>query len=169
MNKFDSKKPLLYQLTYPQLYYVYEITKSLENKKTLSLLNNESLRYRKKLKFPNKNINYYKNNELYIYTSNTDGLNVVQPYKDQLYQYSNVSNTKKNSNILYNIFLEYIKNNDLIGADMTRKFIQSLSDVKNYNNKLKLIQQNKSYLNWIESFNWKNKDPYNPNTNKYII
>ena len=56
---------------------------------------------------------------------------------------------------------------------MTRKFIQNESKntiKKNgYNNKLKLIQQNLVYLNWIESFNWKNKDPYNPSSNTFIL
>ena len=66
MNKYDESKPLLYQLTYPQLYFLYKITKSLKNKKTLSLLNINSLKYRKKLKFPNNKINYYKNPEYYI-------------------------------------------------------------------------------------------------------
>jgi hypothetical protein len=164
MNKFDSHKPLLYQLTYPQLFFVHKITKSLENKKTLNLLNIESLKYRKKLKFPNKNINYQTNKENYIYTTNTDGLNIITPYKDSLLKYKNSSNSKKNSNELYNLFLEYIKNNDLIGADMIRKFIQNEIKTKEYDRKWKLIQQNQRYIDWIESFNWKNKEPYNPNS-----
>ena len=40
-----------------------KITKSLKNKKILSILNINSLRYRKKLKFPNDKINYTKNPE----------------------------------------------------------------------------------------------------------
>jgi hypothetical protein len=53
MNKYNDGEPLLYQLTFPQLYFVYEITKSLETKEILSKLNIESLRYRKKLKLVN--------------------------------------------------------------------------------------------------------------------
>jgi hypothetical protein len=164
MNKFDPKKPLLYQLTYPQLFFVHKITKSLENKKILSLLNIESLRYRKKLKFPNKNTNYETNKENYVYTTNTDGLNIVSPYNDTFLKYKDSTNSKKDSKELYSLFLEYMKNDDLIGADMTRKFIQNKLKIKEYNNKLKLIYKNDKYLNWIESFNWKNKAPYNPNT-----
>ena len=49
MNKYDKNKPLLYQLTYPQLFFLYKITKSLKDKKILSQLNINSLKYRKKL------------------------------------------------------------------------------------------------------------------------
>ena len=68
MNKYNESKPLLYQLTYPQLYFLYKITKYLKNKKILSQLNINSLRYRKKLKFPNNKINYYKKPEYYLYS-----------------------------------------------------------------------------------------------------
>jgi len=53
--------------TYPQLYFLYKITKSLKNKKTLSQLNINSLKYCKKLKFSNNKINYHKNPEYYIW------------------------------------------------------------------------------------------------------
>ena len=85
MNKYDKNKPLIEQLTYPQLYYVYEITKSLENNKILALLNIQSLKYRKKLKFPNSKINYKNNPEYYIYynTNEKDALEIV-PYKTEI-------------------------------------------------------------------------------------
>jgi hypothetical protein len=86
MNKFDSKKPLLYQLTYPQLFYVYKISKSLENKKTLSLLNNESLRYRNKLKFPIKGKNYRIN-------FNSDFVSEFQKFILNLNTTNNIRNT----------------------------------------------------------------------------
>jgi len=155
MNKFDSGKPLLYQLTYPQLYYIDKITKSLENKKTLSLLNTQSLIYRKKLKFPNVKINYKLNPEYYIYTKSTEGALVVEPYKSEI-DYEGKSYTQ-----LYNLFLKYIKKNDLIGADMCRKYIQI-----NGNN-LESIYNNEIYKNWICGFNWKNTGPFKPK--KFIL
>lgn len=171
MNKFDSNKPLLFQLTFPQLFFLYKITKSLENKNILQKLNTQSLIYRKKLKFPNKNINYLNNTDSYIYTSNTDGILIIEPFKTKLLQYTIFKNNieaSNNSSILYNIFLEYIENNNMIGADMTRKYIQSCSKKsKFYMDKLKIIQNNIKYINWINTFNWKNKDPYKPN--QYII
>jgi hypothetical protein len=158
MNKYDSKKPLLYQLTYPQLYYVYKIAKSLENKKMLSLLNNESLRYRNKLKFPIKDRNYRANPELYIYKNSVEGMTVVEPYK------SEIDKLEKNYVRIYEKFLEYINNNDLIGADMARKFIQVGIKINNKicKEKLELIKNNLKYNEWINNFNWKNTDPYKP-------
>ena len=159
MNKFDTKKPLINQLTYPQLYFTYQISKSLENKKTLSLLNTQSLRYRKKLKFPDSKIDYKQNPEFYIYTSNIIGMLIVEPYKN------------KNIDILYNYFLEYIQKNDFISADIVRKYIQYRSTklVKNKDilKKLEMINNNLKYLEWINTFNWKKTDPYKPN--QYIL
>jgi len=159
MNKYDKNKPLISQLTYPQLYYVYEITKSIENKKILALLNIQSLKYRKKLKFPNSKINYRNNPEYYIYTSNEKGAFEIEPYKTEIF---------KSNDDLYDLFIKYINNNDLIGADMVRKFIQ-ITIKKNKNNnlfvkKLLEINNNQIYVNWKNSFNSQN--PYKPN--KYI-
>ena len=120
MNKFDANKPLLGQLTYPQLYFAYEISKSLENKKILSLLNIQSLKYRKKLKFPNPSIDYKKNPEFYVYTYNIKGMLDVKPYKNKLIpllEYETLIDLNENSSLLYNYFLEYIYKNDFIGAD----------------------------------------------------
>lgn len=158
MNKFVSNKPLLNQLTYPQLYFAYKISKSLENKKTLSLLNTQSLRYRKKLKFPNPKINYKKNPEFYVYTSNITGMLNVESYKIDLPD-------------LYNHFLDYIQKNDFIGADMIRKYIQFKSTKSksslSLSKKLEIINNNLKYLEWINTFNWKKTDPYRPK--QYII
>ena len=80
MNKYNKNKPLIYQLTFPQLYYIYKISKSLENKKILAKLNIQSLRYRNKLKFPDKNINYRDNLEYYIYRLNVKDIPPIEPY-----------------------------------------------------------------------------------------
>lgn len=157
MNKFDKNKPLIEQLTYPQLYYVYEIAKSLENKKTLALLNIQSLIYRKKLKFPNSKINYKNNPEYYIYSSNQKGAIEIEPYKSEIMKFI------EEPNKLYQLFLKYIDDNDLIGVDMIRKFIQI--DIKKNNKLLKEINNNQIYLNWINSFNWKISNPYKPDKN----
>jgi hypothetical protein len=163
MNKFDKNKPLIEQLTYPQLYYVYKIAKSLENKKTLALLNVKSLIYRKKLKFPNSKINYKNNPEYYIYTSNEKDALEIEPYKTEIIEFED------DQNKLYQLFLKYLDNNDLIGADIIRKFIQiGIKKNKNKNlfiNKLKEINDNQIYSNWINSFNWKISNPYKPDKN----
>jgi hypothetical protein len=163
MNKYDKNKPLIEQLTYPQLYYVYEITKSIENKKILGLLNIQSLKYRKKLKFPNSKINYKNNPEYYIYTSNEKGALKIEPYKTEILKFED------DQNKLYELFINYINNNDLIGADMIRKFIQIGIKKHKDNNlfvkKLLEINNNQIYCKWIDSFNWKISDPYKPNKN----
>jgi hypothetical protein len=173
MNKYDKNKPLLYQLTYPQLYYLYEIIKSLKNKKMLSILNINSLRYRKKLKFPNNKINYNKNPEYYIYTINDNEAYMIHPYSEIITHMINLDNTKESKHSclqIFNLFNKYINNNDLIGADVCRKFIQ-LGTKSKYNHyflkKLIIINNNDKYIKWINSFNWKNNKPIVPK--KYIL
>jgi hypothetical protein len=197
MNKYDSNKPLLHQLTYPQLYFIYKITKSLENKQVLNLLNIESLKYRKKLKFPNKNINYKTNPEYYIYTHTEEGVLTIEPYKSEIlpfWRFKTIEESKESSNKIYDLFLEYIKKEDMLGADMARKYIQmGVTRAKRYYNwkggnksnekfsgeksklkssnlfgkKLILVKNNINYLEWIKSYNWKNKNPFKPG--KYIL
>ena len=95
MNKYDKNKPLLYQLTYPQLYFLYKITKSLKNKKTLLQLNINSLKYRKKLNFPNNKINYYKNPEYYVYTKYDNDTHLIKPYNKIIIPLYNIDNNKE--------------------------------------------------------------------------
>jgi hypothetical protein len=153
MNKYNKNKPLINQLTFPQLYYIYKISKSLENKKILSKLNIQSLRYRNKLKFPNNDINYRNNPEYYIYTSDTKNCK-IEPYMMEI---------EKNSSKLYRSFMNYIKNKDFIGADIIRKHVQ----INHSYEELKLIENNKLYNDWCNTFNWKKADPYQPD--KYIF
>ena len=173
MNKYENNKPLIHQLTYPQLYYLYEITKSLKNKKTLSILNINSLRYRKKLKFPNDKIDYNKNPEYYIYTTTDNDARLIQPYSNIIIPMFNIDNYKdaKHSCLqIFKLFNNYIKNDDFIGADVFRKFIQ-LGTKTEYNDifldKLIIINSNDQYIKWINTFNWKNNKPITPN--KYIL
>ena len=150
MNKYNKNEPLLYQLTFPQLYFVYEISKSLENKEILNKLNVESLRYRKKLKFPIKNINYRENPEYYIYTKKS--FLEVDPYNKEINEI--IDNNLK----MHNLLLKYIKNKDFIGMDMICKYCKN----NKFNNILELIENNEAYKNWINSFNWKITNPYQP-------
>ncbi len=53
MNVYTPSIPLINQLTYPQLYFLNIITKSLEKNDTLKKLNILSLMYRKKQKYKN--------------------------------------------------------------------------------------------------------------------
>jgi hypothetical protein len=155
MNDYNKNEPLIHQLTFPQLFFVYQISKSLENKKILSVLNTQSLRYRDKLKFPNKNINYRDNPEYYIYTKKN--ILDIEPYSNEI---SNVLDEEKKIN---NLLVKYIKNYDFIGMDMIHKYCK----INKYIKILELIENNDAYKNWIISYNWRIENPYQPK--KYIL
>lgn len=53
MNQYNPSEPLVNQLTFPQLYFVNQITKSLTNTETLKKLNIQSLKYRNKHPYTN--------------------------------------------------------------------------------------------------------------------
>ena len=53
MNIYNPVIPLINQLTYPQLYFLNQITKSITNTKILDKLNAESFKYRNKQKYKN--------------------------------------------------------------------------------------------------------------------
>jgi hypothetical protein len=158
MNKYNKNKSLIYQLTFPQLYYIYKISKSLENKKILVRLNIQSLRYRNKLKFPDNKINYRNNPEYYIYTSNVKNIFQIEPYTNE------IEVKLYNSKTLYYLFLNYIKTQDFIGADIIRRYVQ----INHFCKELLLIENNKLYNEWCNSFNWKKTDPYKPNNYIFI-
>jgi len=60
---------------------------------------------------------------------------------------------------MHNLLLKYIKNKDFIGIDMIFKY----SKINKFNDISELIENNEAYKNWINSFNWKIANPYNPN------
>lgn len=53
MNKYNQSESLINQLTFPQLYFLNQITKSIMDTETLNKLNIESLKYRNKQKYKN--------------------------------------------------------------------------------------------------------------------
>jgi len=156
MNKYDKDEPLLYQLTFPQLYYVYQISKSLENKNILSRLNTESLRYRNKLQFPMKNINYRENQEYYVYTKK--GSLDVEPY------FTEIRNVIDNYKKMYNLLVKYVKNEDFIGINMIIKYCKSnkFLEVMDVEKIMEVVEVNVAYTTWIDKFNWKIAEPYQP-------
>ncbi|SPO27705.1 uncharacterized protein UTRI_04259_B [Ustilago trichophora] len=55
------------------------------------------------------------------------GVLMVEPYKSELlphWRFRNPAVATESSSKLYSIFLEYVEEGDLVGADMARKFIQ---------------------------------------------
>lgn len=73
------------------------------------------------------NIDYRKNPHLYKIGKGEQGVLIVQPYKDEIlpyWKFKTISEAINSSNKIYNMFLNYIKKNDFIGADMARKYLQ---------------------------------------------
>ncbi len=74
-----------------------------------------------------KNIDFRKNPHLYQVGIGEQGVLLVEPYKSELVQHWRFKTpdiAKKSSETIYNMFLEYKKQNDFVGMDMARKFLQ---------------------------------------------
>ena len=97
---------------------------------------------------------------------------LIQPYNKLIIPIYNSDNYKESNNScfqIFNLFNNYISNNNFIGADVCRKFIEQGTQTKNnpiFLEKLIIINSNEKYLEWINSFNWKNNKPI---IQKYII
>ena len=90
-------------------------------------MNINSLRYRNKLKFPNNEIDYNKNQEYYIYTKSVNDVDMIQPYNKIIIPMFNIDNYKESKDSclkIFNLFNNYIENDNFIGADVCRKIIQ---------------------------------------------
>ncbi|QIR40657.1 DUF4385 domain-containing protein [Tolypothrix sp. PCC 7910] len=77
------------------------------------------------LDFPN--INFRQHPELYRVGKGEQGVLLVEPYKSEILPYWRFKTpeiAKESSEKIYEIFLVYLENNDFIGADMARKFLQ---------------------------------------------
>lgn len=68
-----------------------------------------------------------KNPELYAIGRGEQGVMTVEPYKSEILPYWRFKNpkiAKQSSEKIYALFLEYLKADDFVGADMARKFLQ---------------------------------------------
>lgn len=102
-----------------------EISDSNKNKK-----NNKSNKIKEPLfpyTLPYKELNLRENPHLYRIGKGEQGVLMVQPYKSELcylWKFKNPKIATKSSDELMKKFYDYLSNNDFIGCDMTRKFIQ---------------------------------------------
>ncbi len=74
-----------------------------------------------------KNINFRENPELYRVGKGEQGVLLVEPYKSEILPYWRFKNpeiARESSEKIYEIFLAYLEQDDFVGADMARKFIQ---------------------------------------------
>jgi hypothetical protein len=85
------------------------------------------------LNFDNKNyawkntIDYRKEPHLYRVGKGEQGVLICQPYKGEIgpyWRFKTPEVAKTSSEKIYELFLEYLKKDDFIGADMARKYLQ---------------------------------------------
>ena len=74
-----------------------------------------------------KNIDFRRHPELYRVGKGEQGVLMVEPYKSEIlphWRFKTPAIARKSANKIYKLFLEYKANEDFVGMDMTRKFLQ---------------------------------------------
>ncbi|GFE67819.1 DUF4385 domain-containing protein [Chroococcus sp. FPU101] len=74
-----------------------------------------------------KNIDFRSSPELYRVGKGEQGVLLVEPYKSEILPYWRFKTpeiAKKSSEEIHQLFLNYLEQDDFIGADMARKFLQ---------------------------------------------
>jgi len=74
-----------------------------------------------------KNINFREHPELYRVGKGEQGVLLVEPYKSEIlpfWRFKNPDIARQSAEKIYKLFIIYLQEKDLVGADMARKFIQ---------------------------------------------
>lgn len=74
-----------------------------------------------------KTINFRAHPEKYQIGRGEQGVLLIEPYKSEIlpfWKFRTPDIAKKSAEKIYELFLEYKKNNDFVGMDMARKFLQ---------------------------------------------
>lgn len=74
-----------------------------------------------------RNVDYRKNPEQYKVGKGEQGVLIVQPYKDEilpLWRFRTPDIASRSAKEIFDKFLNYLKHDDFVGADMARKFLQ---------------------------------------------
>lgn len=74
-----------------------------------------------------KSIDFRKQPELYRIGKGEQGVLSVEPYKSEIlphWRFKDPAVAKKSANAIYKLFRQYKKEDDFIGMDMARKFLQ---------------------------------------------
>lgn len=72
-------------------------------------------------------IDYRKHQELYKVGKGEQGVLICQPYKGEIGQYWRFKNEEialESTSKIYGLFKDYLADNDFVGADMARKYLQ---------------------------------------------
>ncbi|MFL2078280.1 DUF4385 domain-containing protein [Marinilactibacillus psychrotolerans] len=73
------------------------------------------------------NINFREHPELYRVGRGEQGVLIVEPYKSEILQHWRFKTpeiAKESSEKIYQMYLDYKENDDFVGMDMARKFLQ---------------------------------------------
>ena len=94
-----------------------------------SIINNRLSNKMKKFDYSldYKNIDFRQSPELYIVGKGEQGVLLVEPYKSEILPYWRFKTPEialESSDKIYELFLDYLEQNDFVGADMARKFLQ---------------------------------------------
>ncbi|MEH2446627.1 MAG: DUF4385 domain-containing protein [Nostoc sp.] len=74
-----------------------------------------------------KNLDFRQHPELYRVGKGEQGVLLVEPYKSEILPYWRFKTpdiARESSEKIYELFLDYLEQDDFVGADMARKFIQ---------------------------------------------
>lgn len=74
-----------------------------------------------------KNLNFRSSPELYRIGKGEQGVLLVEPYKSEILPYWRFKTpeiARESSEKIYQMFLDYLEQDDFVGADMARKFLQ---------------------------------------------
>lgn len=74
-----------------------------------------------------KTINFRSSPELYRVGKGEQGVLLVEPYKSEIlphWRFKTPDIAESSSEKIYQLFLEYLEQDDFVGADMARKFLQ---------------------------------------------
>lgn len=74
-----------------------------------------------------KTINFRESPQLYRVGKGEQGVLLVEPYKSEIlphWRFKNPEIATESSEKIYQLFLDYLQQEDFVGADMARKFLQ---------------------------------------------
>ena len=72
-------------------------------------------------------VNYRLHPEAYRVGKGEQGVLICEPYKSEIgphWRFRDVAAAANSSETIYSLFLEYLSNDDFVGADMARKYLQ---------------------------------------------
>ena len=73
-------------------------------------------------------INYSEKPLLYELTEDCGGMYTCEPYKTKIikhWKFTNVSVSTSTASVLHSMFLDFLREEDLVGSDMIRKYFQA--------------------------------------------